>query len=62
MTCFTHECLDHIFAKVDAKQDRIIKTMDASGLKLNSWDQNDAFKLYQGYIDIVKQVDYETDL
>ena len=36
--------------------------MDASGLKLNSWDQNDAFKLYQGYIDIVKQVDYETDL
>ena len=62
MTCFTHECLDHIFAIVDKKQERIGKALEQAGLKLNSWEENDAFKLYQGYIDIVKHVDYETDL
>ena len=62
ITCFMHECLDVIFAKVLEKQDRIIDCIKIAGQKITPAEQNDPFRLYQGYIEIVKPVDYNTDV
>ena len=62
MTCFTHDCLDEIFDKVDAKQEKIIKAIRIAGRKFKAEQTNDPFKLYQGYIDIVKPIEYDTKI
>jgi len=36
MTCFTHDCLDEIFDKVDAKQEKIIKAIRIAGRKFKA--------------------------
>ena len=60
LTCFVHDCLDQIFLKVKQKQPQILQSMRLAGTKLQN--NNDPFRLYQGYMDIVKPLDYETDL
>ena len=62
ITCFLHECLDVIFAKVAEKQERIIDCIKIAKQKFPPDQHNDPFRLYQGYIEIVKPIDYETDV
>ena len=59
MTVFVHDCLDQIFDRVLKKESRIRHCLRAAGEPTKS---NDPFKLYCGYIDIVKPIDYETDM
>ena len=61
LVCFMHECLDQIFDKALSKQDLIVKSMKLMGQTVRKDDKNDPFKLYQGYLDVVKPIDYETN-
>ena len=63
MTCFVKDSLDQIFLKVSQKQPKILQSLALSGDKsFIGSNQNDPFKLYQGYIEIVRPIEYETDL
>ena len=62
MTTFTHDCLDMIFAKVAEKEDKIIHCMRMANPNVKTEALKDPFALYQGYIDIVKPVEYETNV
>ena len=61
MTMFYHDCLDRIFKMVDEKQTRIQNCLRLAGDSSAEFC-NDPFRLYQGYIEILKPIDYENDL
>ena len=62
MTAFIHDCLDQIFEKTLKKQPAITKCLRLTGNPLDVSEKNDPFKLYQGYLDIVKPMDYDTEV
>ena len=61
MQVFYHDCLDIIFRKVEQKQTRIQNCLKLAGDNAAE-SCNDPFKLYCGYIDILKPIEYENDL
>ena len=56
------DTLGEIFKMVKAKQERIIRCCRLGQRPLRDNELHDPFKLYQGYLDIVKPIDTETTI
>ena len=61
MSTFMHDSLDTIFMTVEQKQLHIEKTVKIEGSRYYR-HENDPFRLYQSYLEVVKPIDYELDL
>lgn len=61
-TCFIHDCMDRIFAKALEKAPEVCKSMRKLGLRVDRTVRSDPFKLYQGYIELVKPIEIETSI
>ena len=61
LVCFMHECLDQIFQKALEKQQHVVQTLRITGHHVKKEEAKDPFKLYQGYLDVVKPIDYELE-
>ena len=61
LVCFMHDSLDQIFAKALEKQQHVVQTLRITGQHVKKDEQSDPFRLYQGYLDVVKPIDYEIE-
>ena len=61
LVCFMHDSLDQIFQKALEKQQHVVQTLRIMGQQMKKEEQSDPFKLYQGYLNVVKPIDYELE-